>query len=117
MDIRRFAPIHQIANGRRNAAIQIEGGGSCVGVEINTVGQFVGCKDLYGTEIYEGDIIEGYRIGEHQSGKWIIEVASNLTARARKFGKWENHDSRDYCGVNEVKCRVVGNKHDNKQLY
>lgn len=74
-------------------------------VDCNTVGQYIGKKDINGIRIFEKDIL----INEY---KHLLLVYFNSTLAAFVATAY-NHEWKDtfICG-----CKIIGNEHDNPEL-
>lgn len=86
-------------------------------VKSNTIGQFVGAKDVVGRRIFEGDIVRfDYENdeGKYSHEDFLIDFA-NGAFRAQYLGNLKcAPNTFDEIGINE--CYVVGNKWDNPEL-
>ena len=74
-----------------------------------TVGQFTGLKDINGKKIFEGDILEE-EPGYYFEVIWSVECAKlklQWRTKAIQYPEWNR-------GVNMT---VIGNIHDNKELF
>lgn len=109
-----FGDLFQYPENPKNESkvISMIGGGSSFVIP-ETVGQFTGLRDKNGTEIYEGDIIEG----DHDIRHEIYYDDNEAQFMAACDG-----DRRYLSGgvnqgwINEFGKVVVGNIHDNPEL-
>lgn len=84
-----------------------------VNIDTNTIGQFTGMYDMYGIDIYGGDIIEAWSQGvkatgevkQRTDGLWIIYPAYQEKIM---WGLCPNSD-----GKSDVE--IIGNIHDNPE--
>ena len=74
-----------------------------------TVGQYTGLKGEHGTQIFEGDIIEGYF--DHKKIRGYIFYGSNAKFFVQRKGLYgiELNNAEDW-------IEVIGNIHDNPEL-
>jgi uncharacterized phage protein (TIGR01671 family) len=81
-------------------------------VNSNTVGQFTGLTDVDGTEIYEGDIIEGK--SDHLRYQ-ILYDDERAGFEADGIDNWiYRHLTQDW--IMSFEKKVIGNIHDNPEL-
>ena len=91
-------------------------------VEIESVGQFTGCLDKNGTEIYEGDVVKWiYTYYENDTG-----YSHDLTKTSEVFFRYGIFSVKDYpynlCECDDVNSEgketleVIGNIFDNPEL-
>ena len=89
-----------------------------VRVDPNTIGQFTGCLDKHGKEVYEGDIVDAWSAGSHCT-HGLIHFASCrffilLNGDSGPLGPWNLAPSQ-YTDLDEH-LEVVGNVIDNPEL-
>ena len=74
----------------------------------NTIGQFTGFKDIDGTEIYEGDIIQNDECPENIGYVELFRGGWHFNCRGALV---------ELCWVLEnAPFKIIGNIHDNKEL-
>ena len=93
-----------------------------------TVGQYTGLTDKYGTKIFEGDIIKQIFRLKQTNGSWEREIISvieydiswdysNVCGVCQRFNDGSGIamlSVMDTSGI--VDCEVIGNIHDNPEL-
>lgn len=81
-------------------------------VDPTTVGQYTGCKDVTGREIYEYDIVEWENLRGTKTHSVIV-----FDGRAFVFACKDEYLSGKFDGgLWACKCRIIGNIHDNPEL-
>lgn len=79
--------------------------------------QFTGLKDVYGNEIYEGDIIEFFGANKKIKVKKEFGIIVYKTDRyGAGFNSIIQNKERGYGGINIAQDIVVGNVHENPEL-
>ena len=88
-------------------------------VDPETVGQYIGLKDLNGHEIYEGDIVRCKRDdwADDDAEVYAVEYFADLGYPAFELDGWTDGESNglSYFSV-ESTLEVIGNIHDNPDL-
>ena len=90
-------------------------------VDKESVGQYIGCKDIYGKEIYEGDIIERTDktpVAEFYNKKEIGVVEYKNAQFVLKTGQ-DSYYEISYDGIfftHMADYKVIGNIYENKEL-
>jgi len=81
-------------------------GGGFVTVNPDTVGQYIGLKDITGTDIYEGDILRTVR------GDWGVVVAKDHCFELTVSKDQSSLYTKDFF----EECKIIGNIHQNPEL-
>ena len=87
-------------------------------VDKNSIGQFTGCLDKHGKEVYEGDIVDAWSAGSHCT-HGLIHFSSCrffilLNGESGPLGPWNLAPSQ-YNDIDEH-LEIVGNVIDNPEL-
>jgi hypothetical protein len=92
-------------NGKRGKVVVIR----------ETVGQFTGMLDQYDKGIYEGDFCQAHKPNSYLDGIYLVAWHDTK-------GRWHYVNQPKYKDLYQVgcsgnlKCKVVGNLHDNPEL-
>lgn len=91
-------------------------------VNPDTIGQYTGLKDKNGKEIYEGDIVKTFVLGEYINGyiKYNQRKARFDVGWISEVEKYKNNGFVGSCSTfdNEYDLlEVIGNIHDNPELW
>ena len=84
-------------------------------VDPDTVGQDTGLKDINGTDIYEGDILQ-VTLDELADDRTPVKVVGNTTAGFLLEDDYSLYSYLADIFINEEKYVVIGNIHDNPEL-
>lgn len=85
-------------------------------IDAETVGQFTGFTDCVTREIYEDDILHFARYGKNYTalvkwndevGAWCMQLRYEPRCGCRPLSEW----------LNEERLEVIGNIHDNPELF
>ena len=84
-------------------------------VKAETVGQFTGLTDKNGKKIFDGDIIEWFlpEVSEYPSVAYIEYDEESFAWRVC----WKKYDPDWLEGLNKEYISVIGNIHDNPELF
>ena len=113
-------------NGKYDLAAEMtnEVGVSGIEVDYKTIGQYIGCTDIKGKMIFEGDIIKcemlgcGVKYGTINFGKYAI-TPDNPTYNIGFYINWFNNPfTRQELGfwLKQRKIVIIGNIYDNPEL-
>lgn len=88
-------------------------------VVAETVGQYIGCKDIDNTMVFEGDILERETIFLIPSGRICVGYECSSFVYAKLSSNNRNYtdpiDDNEY-GVEIFTYKIIGNIHDNPEL-
>ena len=86
-------------------------------LDINTLGQFSGCHDKYGDEIYAGDILEYMTVGLKENGLVRDEVIFQKGGfRVLRHTDLDLSAGTTHLFVDASVFHRIGNIHDNPEL-
>ncbi|MBQ5903828.1 MAG: hypothetical protein IIW89_05790 [Alistipes sp.] len=78
----------------------------------DTVGQFTGLHDVYGKEIYEGDVVDFVAYDAFGNERGNEQGVVRFTFCAYQIGGYDMYDVL----LNDDCAEVIGNIHDNPEL-
>lgn len=88
--------------------------GSSMVVEQETIGQYIGIKDMNGTMIYEGDLVKYKCKDEHGKMRFTEPFEIRWNENMAGFGAWMGNEFRCIPVLHNHRLRVVGNIHQTK---
>lgn len=109
---------HYFRDGAHNEIARIrQSDGKVSSVTPSTVGQYTGVKDVNGTEIYEGDILQSKR--DNVKGVHLVIWYKNgfqIEFRFRRSYRGEEYEDKNHLPICPDRYEVIGNKFDNPKL-